>query len=108
MRRRLAKARQGTGYAEIAIKIGSMLGRLDDSFAVADALFFGRGFDPGNLRYTAEQAIYTPRRDRRTHFLFLPQFAAMRADPRFAPLVERIGLAHYWAESGTRPDYQRG
>ena len=81
--------------------------RLDDSFAVADALFFGRGFDPGEMRYSAEQAFRNPRRDRRTHFLFVPASAAMRADPRFDRLVETIGLARYWAETGTQPDYRR-
>ena len=103
----LGKARRGTGFAEIAIKFASMFGRLDEAFAVADALFFGRGFDPGELRYSAEQAIHSPHRDRRTHFLFCPGTAAMRADPRFERLVTEIGLTRYWAETGTLPDYRR-
>jgi len=107
MRRSLEKAHQATGYAEFAIKYGSMLGRLDDSFAIADALFFGRGFDPGEMRYSAEQAFFNPRGDRRTHFLFVPATAAMRADPRFDRLVAEIGLTRYWAETGTAPDYRR-
>lgn len=107
MRRSLEKARRGTGYAEIAIKYASLFGRLDQVFALADALFFGRGFDPGEMRYSAEQAYRSPHRDRRTHFLFLPGTAAMRADPRFERLMTEIGLARYWAETGTSPDYRR-
>jgi len=71
-------------------------------------LFFGRGFDPGELRYSAEQAMYNPRRDRRTHFLFMPTEAAMRADPRFERLVNELGLTRYWAETHTVPDHKGG
>lgn len=52
--------------------------------------------------------MYNPRRDRRTHFLFMPTGTAMRADPRFERLVNEIGLTRYWAETHTVPDYKRG
>jgi hypothetical protein len=32
----------------------------------------------------------------------------MRADPRFAKLLERLRLDAYWRESGSAPDYHRG
>jgi DNA-binding winged helix-turn-helix (wHTH) protein len=107
MRLHLEKARRGTGFAEVAIKYASLFGRLDDAFTIAEAFFFARGFDPGDVRYTAEQAIRDPRRDRRTHFLFLPSTASLRADPRFERLVTEIGLARYWAETRIAPDYRR-
>lgn len=106
VRHAVEKARGGTGYCDVAIKYGSLLGRLDDAFAVADALYFGRGFDPGGLRYTSEQALRDPRGDRRTYLLFTPLCAALRGDSRFDALVEEIGLTRYWAETGTRPDYR--
>jgi len=30
----------------------------------------------------------------------------MRADPRFLPLCEGMGLVDYWRALGVRPDYQ--
>ncbi|MEP9358484.1 winged helix-turn-helix domain-containing protein [Sphingomonas sp. KR3-1] len=99
-------ARRGAGFAENGILFLSALGRLDEAFAVADAYYFARGFDPGELRFSAEQGTYTRRNARRTHMLFLPPTAAMRADPRFLKLADVLGLTRYWREMGVRPDYQ--
>lgn len=102
----LEGAHRGAGFAENGMQFLSALGRLDEAFAVADAYYFARGFDPGELRFSTEQGTYTRRNARRTHMLFLPSTAAMRADPRFRRLVEELGLAQYWKEAGVRPDYQ--
>ena len=32
--------------------------------------------------------------------------APMRADPRFGPLMQAIGLEDYWRQSRSRPDYR--
>jgi hypothetical protein len=61
----------------------SALGDLDDAFAVAG--------DPRALSGAPAA-------------LFAPPTRAMRADPRFLPLVEKLGLMEYWKASGTRPD----
>ncbi|MBW8813761.1 MAG: winged helix-turn-helix domain-containing protein [Caulobacterales bacterium] len=37
--------------------------------------------------------------------LFYPEMRIVRADPRFWPLVARIGLAAYWQTSGHWPDF---
>jgi len=37
--------------------------------------------------------------------LFRPDFAAIRADPRFMPLAARLGLVRYWRQSGYWPDF---
>jgi hypothetical protein len=40
-----------------------------------------------------------------TDALFRPDFAAIRADPRFMQVAARIGLVRYWRESGYWPDF---
>ncbi|NIJ65274.1 DNA-binding winged helix-turn-helix (wHTH) protein [Sphingomonas leidyi] len=102
----LEGAHRGAGFAENGMQFLSALGRPDEAFAVADAYFFARGFDPGELRFSTEQGTYTRRSARRTHMLFLPSTTAMRADPRFLRLAEEIGLVRYWKDAGVRPDYQ--
>ena len=37
--------------------------------------------------------------------LFRPDFASVRADPRFMQVAARIGLAGYWQASGFWPDF---
>ena len=103
----LARAGQGAGFAENTIQFASALGRLDDAFAVAEAHYFNRGFVVPDVRFTKEQGAYTPLRERQTNFLFFPVTAAMRADRRFQPLVEDLGLVRYWRQSGAMPDYLR-
>ena len=106
MRDYAARARRGAGYAELLIQFACLFGRIDEAFAGADALYFGRGFNPGEQRFANEQARFNRRDDRHTQFLFLPHTAPMRADPRFERLVAEIGLTRYWQETGTRPDYR--
>lgn len=100
-------AHHSTGFCEIAIQLACAFGRLDTAFAIADALFFARGFDPGEIQYTASDAKMVRRNDRRTSFLFQPMTAPMRADPRFDRLTEEIGLKRYWHDAGALPDYLR-
>lgn len=102
----LEGAHRGAGFAENGIQFLSALGRLDEAFAVANAYFFARGFDPGELRFSTEQGTYTRRNARRTHMLFYPSTIAMRGDVRFTRLVGELGLTRYWQASGIRPDYQ--
>jgi DNA-binding winged helix-turn-helix (wHTH) protein/tetratricopeptide (TPR) repeat protein len=104
----IALAHKGAGYAENAIAYAAALGRLDDAFLIANGLYFGRGFAVGNLRFSTMQRVYTQFQDRRTRTLFTPSSKAMRNDPRFAALVDEIGLTKYWKDAGVRPDYQRG
>lgn len=106
MRNAAERARRGTGYTELLIQLSCLFGRIDTAFAGADALYFGRGFSPGEQRFATEQARFNRRDDRHTQFLFLPHTAPMRADPRFDRLVTEIGLTRYWQETGSRPDYR--
>jgi hypothetical protein len=101
----LAAAHEGRGYAENALQIAAFLGRLDTAFAVAEAYYFGRGFAPAPLSFSRSQGQYQP--EPRTHLLFYPSTATLRADPRFDRLTAEIGLKGYWQTSGNRPDYLR-
>lgn len=86
------------GAAEGAIMLASALGRVDQAFEVANAYYFSRGFTVADDK---------PQNQRTTFMLFVPVTSAMRADPRFNPLVEEIGLEGYWRHSRTQPDYRR-
>ena len=103
----MARAHQGTGYAQGALIAAAALGQVDAAFAIADALYFDRGFIVPDIRFTVQQGTYSPPADRQTHFLFGAETAAMRADRRFAALTAGLGFDLYWRESGSRPDYQR-
>lgn len=103
----LARAHEGNGYAENTIQFASVLGRVDEAFAVAEALYFERGFVIPDIRFTQEQGTYSPPGDRGTMFLFWPSTRAMRADPRFARLAAELGFERYWRDSGTQPDFRR-
>lgn len=98
-------ASQAGHYAEWQMREASALGRVDQAFAVADAYYFGRGFTVRDYP-TPESGVSLDQR--RTTVLFLPETAAMRADPRFNRLVEGLGLERFWRESGVQPDYRRG
>jgi len=37
--------------------------------------------------------------------MFQPDFAAVRADPRFMQVAARLGLVRYWRQSGFWPDF---
>jgi DNA-binding winged helix-turn-helix (wHTH) protein/tetratricopeptide (TPR) repeat protein len=102
-----AWAHRGAGYAENSIQFCAALGDVDTAFRIADAYYFARGFSTGDIRFERDQRVYTRQQDRRTRLLFFPSTRAMRGDPRFARLVDEIGLEHYWRETGTVPDYRR-
>ncbi|MGZ8282144.1 MAG: winged helix-turn-helix domain-containing protein [Allosphingosinicella sp.] len=104
VRANMAAAPDGTGFATNAAKVCSHLGRLDEAFAAAEALLLGRGFRVAPIFFTPQQGGYAPPERRATEFLFSPPCRAMRADPRFRPLLEELGLVDYWRGTGTAAD----
>lgn len=73
---------------------------LNSAFAILQGYYFGEG-EWNQLAPAAGD------QDRATSSLFLPPMRPAWADPRFARLVERIGLEDYWERSGTTPDFRR-
>jgi tetratricopeptide (TPR) repeat protein len=73
-----------------ALRLLVTLGDLDGGFALFEAPLAGA--DP--LSGLAEG-------------LFAPDNAAMRADPRFMPLMRDLGVLQYWRLSGRWPDFCR-
>jgi DNA-binding winged helix-turn-helix (wHTH) protein len=43
---------------------------------------------------------------RETAVLFAPAVLALRDDPRYGRLLDRVGLEEYWRSSGRRPDFR--
>ena len=73
---------------------------VDACFAILEGYYFGRGSWSAVVPQAGDA-------DRQTSSLFLPPMKSIWSDPRFEPLLQRIGLEAYWRESGTRPDFRR-
>ncbi|MBS0226342.1 MAG: TIR domain-containing protein [Proteobacteria bacterium] len=78
----------GSAHPRTAISQLTMLGFIDDAFAIAQKEFQGNP-DPWSD----------------TEFLFRPETAALRRDPRFMALAAHFGLADYWRSSGHWADF---
>lgn len=97
-------AARGAGFCENAINLAAQLGLVDEAFRLAEGYYFGRGFRVAAARFPGSTNMFTPPYRRLTGYLFTPNIASMRADPRFGPMMEEMGLASYWRRSGTRAD----
>ena len=65
---------------------------MDDAFRVARDIYYAPDFGVPPVRYSSN--------------LFQPATRAMRKDPRFAPLMDQLGLTAYWRKADVKPDYQ--
>jgi len=74
------------------IQILTALQRVDDAFTWLDRFFFG---GPG-------WPVPAPLSRRKTSVLFYNE--PLSRDPRYAELLQRVGIAQYWRATGTRPD----
>ncbi len=104
----VAQVSAGPPLSVNAILLLGGLGEIDRAFEVATAYFLEEGPLMASVRWRPGQVSVTDQRRRKTHMLFVPATSALRADPRFDILTERIGLAAYWRAAGVVPDFRRG
>lgn len=90
-----------------AMMLLNLLGALDQAFALARAYYLEQGSLIVATQSRPGQPIVADQRRRKTNMLFTPTARAMQRDPRFAPLMEAMGLADYWRRRGIMPDYQK-
>jgi DNA-binding winged helix-turn-helix (wHTH) protein len=79
---------------------------IDEIFDVAYGYYLARGSVATPLRWNAHDPSITDQHRRVTQLLFIPAAAKMRADPRFLPLCDEIGLSAYWDKFGLTPDFE--
>lgn len=95
----LEAAKRDPRLSNQAILVLGALGVTDAAFEIANALFVVPGSRHSGMPDRGTAWRFAP-------WLFTPPTAALRADPRFAPLCDAVGLTDYWAKRGVRPDYQ--
>jgi hypothetical protein len=77
------------------------LGDVDGAYAYANRLYPAR---KGRIE-AEEETLWLDHLDGAdTLYLTVPTTGAMRRDPRFLPLADRVGLLDYW-RSGRLPDF---
>jgi DNA-binding winged helix-turn-helix (wHTH) protein len=97
-------AKTGGDVAE-TVMILCALGQVGPAFDAANGYLLSRGsvVRQGDTPSKEEVSDATLRIN--TQWLFTPPCAVMRADARFLPLCDGMGLVEYWRNSGVKPDY---
>ena len=90
-----------------AIMLLNLLGAMDEVFAVSEAYYLEAGPIIAAVKWRPGEPLVPDQRRRKTNPLFTPMAAPMRADPRFLPLIQRMGLTSYWDKRGVAPDFLR-
>ena len=86
----------------IAVLYLAAFGAFDIAFQMLNDYFLGKSLQSGGARQTPR-----PNSRRYTNILFAAPLAPLRKDPRFAVLVQTIGLEDYWRATNSLPDYRR-
>jgi len=100
----LKAARLNPGQAAYAAMALSQLGEIDAAFDVIDGLLLSKGPLVADRPIVPRNFVANSASWCRTHWLFMPPLAAVRADPRFSAACEELGLASYWRQRGVSPD----
>lgn len=99
-------ARSAGIFAAHGVMMLAELGEVDAAFEVANGFLLWRGPIVRGSRSASKQVRSDASWRLSIQWLFTPPCAAMRADPRFLPLCDGIGLTDYWRSRGVKPDYQ--
>ncbi len=94
----MAARERGEVYSLSAVQALAALRALDEAFSVLELYLFG-GTTPGGNVVAAPDGGFS----RSTNRLFLPSCNSVRADPRFAGMMQRVGLADYWRRTRSAP-----
>ena len=103
----ISAARISGDLAGQGVMVLCELGEVDSAFEIANGYLLSRGplVQQGKRPYGREPPDATHRIN--TKWLFMPPCKNMRADGRFLPLCEGVGLVEYWRRRGVQPDYVR-
>lgn len=96
------------GLANEAIALACALNLLDLAFDMADGNLLSRGPLVPRQQPGSSNAVDNAAWRIGTQWMFTPPVSPMRADPRFLPLCDGVGLTDYWRIRRARPDYMRG
>lgn len=102
----LEVAKQAPGLAAQGVMILGALGEVDAAFNVANGFLLSRGDILVSAAVASKQGTLNKRGWRWTQWLFSPPASSLRADHRFEPLCDAIGLAEYWRARRVRPDFE--
>ncbi len=101
----LSAARQSPGQAAYAVMALSGIGAIDAAFEVAEGFLLSRGKIVTRRPSNPRDTLVNNPAWRQTQWLSTPPLIDFRADPRFGPLCDSIGLTAYWRARGIKPDY---
>lgn len=97
----MQSVRTDVGNTPAAVRLFTALGDRDRCFALLDAYLFRRGLlASGAQPLTPYTQVYTDQ-------LFHPYTRILWPDPRFAAIIQGIGLDHYWRSIGFTPQFRR-
>ncbi len=99
---------RGPSFAITAVLYLPALGALNLAFDAVNGYLLRTGLQVGALRRGNDEPRINDHHRRKTMMLFVPPTQAMRADGRFLPLCDGIGLTAYWRRCGVTPDFLRG
>jgi tetratricopeptide (TPR) repeat protein len=88
-----------------AMMLLNILQATDHAFALAEAYYLEQGPIIAAMKWRPGQPFVPDQRRRKTNMLFTPVAATMQRDPRFQPLMNRMGLTNYWDRRGIVPDF---
>jgi hypothetical protein len=100
----------------IAARMDPTRAKVDDAIAALNGRFGSNAHTRGNVFRAlggfgrvdeAYQLLEDPKYQPfvETDVLFRPDFAGVRADPRFMRVAAQLGLVRYWRQSGYWPDF---